>query len=173
MKITINPKGLIPDDTWQIFRKVRAIIENNEGCIAISVEGGKCIFPGRKCEKEEDEQVAIVREIEEETGIKINTSQIKKILDLETIYDNFYDYRTKSEKPRHTLTTYYYVKTSEKINEQKANLTEGEIEQNFKAFFVDRKTLLKMLMDDHSKLENGKFFDEENKVIINHILKNR
>ena len=53
MKIVLNPKNLIPDNTWQTFRKVRAVIENEEGCFAISHESGKYIFPGGKCDIED------------------------------------------------------------------------------------------------------------------------
>ena len=28
MKVLINSKNLVPDDSWQTFRKVRAVIEN-------------------------------------------------------------------------------------------------------------------------------------------------
>lgn len=51
------------------------------------------------------------------------------------------------------------------------NLTEGEIKEKFKISFVDRETLLKMLLEDHSNATNGKIFDEENQAIANNIFK--
>lgn len=171
MKILINPKNLIPNDSWQTFRKVRAVIENELGCFAISVEGGKCIFPGGKCDRDEDELLAIQREIKEEMGIDFQISDFHKVLELETMYDDVLDYRTNTVRPRHTVTTYYYVKTNKKIEEENMNLTEGEIKENFKVSFVDRETLLKMLLEDHSYATNGRIFDEENQVVVNNILK--
>ena len=53
MKITINPDNLICDENFQVFHKVRAIIENESGEFIISNEGGKCIFPGGRREKGE------------------------------------------------------------------------------------------------------------------------
>lgn len=100
MKILINPKNLTPDNSWQRFRKVRAIIENELGCFAISIEGGKCIFPGGKCDQNEDELLAIQREIKEETGIVLELSDFQKILELETMYDDAFDYRTSTIRPR-------------------------------------------------------------------------
>ena len=108
MKITINTDNLTPDDTFQTFRKVRAIIENEQGLIAISMEGGKCIFPGGKCDPDELEDQAIIRETTEETGIDFSNSKFTKLFELETIYKEYYDYRTDSKKPRYTMTTYYY-----------------------------------------------------------------
>jgi len=171
MKVLINPKNLIPNDSWQKFRKVRAVIENEQGCFAISVEGDKCIFPGGKCDKDENELLAIQREIKEETGIEFQISDFKKILELETMYDDAYDYRTNSIKPRHTITTYYYVKTNKRINEENMNLTEDEIKENFKISFVNRETLFRLLLEDHSNAVNGKIFDEENQIIVNNIFK--
>lgn len=173
MKVLINPKNLIPNESWQRFRKVRAIIENDSGCFAVSIEGGKCIFPGGKCEKDEDELAAVQREIKEETGIDFTLTEFHKVLELETFYDDFFDYRSQSIKPRHTTTTYYYIKTNQNINSESMNLTEGEKIQNFNIFFADRVTLLKMLLEDHSQQENGKFFDEENQVIVEKILKSK
>lgn len=171
MKVLINSKNLQPDETWQKFRKVRAIIENESGCFAISFEGGKCIFPGGKCDIGEDDLSAIQREIKEETGINIEISNFHKVLELETMYDDAFDYRTNQIRPRHTITTYYYVKTSKQIDKDNMDLTEGEVKENFKISFVDRETLLKMLLEDHSNAMNGKIFDEENRTIVNNILK--
>ncbi len=44
MKIVINKDHLDKNEVLQKFYKVRAIIENNEGEILISFEGGKYIF---------------------------------------------------------------------------------------------------------------------------------
>lgn len=172
MKILINPKKLIPNMSWQTFRKVRAIIENDLGCFAISTEGGKCIFPGGKCEETEDELIAIKREIKEETGIEFAISDFKKVLELETLYDDAIDYRTNSVRPRHTITTYYYVKTNSRLDEQNMSLTEGEIRENFRISFVDKERLFEMLSEDHSVAMNGKLFDEENQVVLRKVLKN-
>ena len=169
MKVVINPKNLVPNELWQNFRKVRAIIENDFGCFAVSIEGGKCIFPGGKCEKNEEELVAIQREIKEETGIDFKSTEFRKVLALETFYDDFFDYRSQSIRPRHTTTTYYYVRTSKDINFEDMSLTDGEKALNFHIFFADRDSLLKMLLEDHSQQENGKFFDEENQIVVEKI----
>lgn len=171
MKIVINPKNMVPNNSWQEFRKVRAIIENNNGDFAISIEGGKCIFPGGKCEDGEDLGTAIRRELLEELGISFEDSDLEPVLELETIYDDFFDYRSQSIRPRHTITTYFYGKTSEEINSECLNLTDSEVELGFESFFVSKDELIKLLTDDHSNLENGKFFDEENLMVAEKFLK--
>ena len=135
MKIIINPDNLIPDESWQYFYKVRAIIENEKGEIVISEEHGKYIFPGGKREKGETDEEALQRELKEETGIVIGTSDFARILELETLYKDFYDYRSASLKPRFTHIVYYYIKSKDEINFSQMSLTDGEIIGNFKIRF--------------------------------------
>ena len=74
-------------------------------------------------------------------------------------------------RPRHTITTFYYVKTEQTINIANMNLTEGEIKDNFKISFVDRETLFKMLLEEHKEAMNWQIFYEENQVVVANILK--
>lgn len=171
MKILLNKKNLVPDETWQLFRKVRAVIENEEGMFVISSEAGKYIFPGGKCNDDEDNLTAIKREIEEETGIVFSVQDFEEVLELETFYDDAIDYKTNLVRPRHTITTYYYVKTNQKINVKNMNLTEGEIKEKFKIFFVDKETLFNLLEEKHKDAMNWHIFYEENQIVVNKILK--
>lgn len=107
----------------------------------------------------------------EETGIAFEPKELSKVLESETYYDDFYNYRNKTNQARHTITTYFYVKTDKQINLDNLDLTETEKQQNFKIKFVDRNTLYSLLTTDHSKEENGKFFDEESRIVMNNVLK--
>ena len=170
MNIVINKHNLKINDDWSTFRKVRAIIKNNDK-YAITEEGGKVIFPGGKCDEDEDFNDAIVRELKEETGIKFDKNSLKNILTLETYYEDFYNYRVSKNTPRYTITKYYYVETNSNINKDNQLLTTGEINENFNIKFVSKDELIDLLNTDHSSSVNGKFFDEENKIILENILK--
>lgn len=170
MNIVINKNNSVPDETWSTFRKVRAVINNND-TYAITEEGGKVIFPGGKCDKNEDFNSAIIRELEEETGIKFKNDELKQVLTLETYYEDFYDYRTSCKKPRYTITKYYYVETNLTINKDNQSLTKEEIKEKFNIKFVSKEELIQLLNTDHSNSINGKYFDEENKIILENILK--
>lgn len=52
------------------------------------------------------------------------------------------------------------------------NLMNDEIKSGFKVAFVNKETLFKMLLEDHSDAMNGKIFDEENRIVLDNILKN-
>lgn len=173
MKIIINKTGSVPDENWMEFRKVRAIVKNQRNEYIISQEGGKVIFPGGKCDPNEDELSAIKRELKEETGLDFTDEELEQVLTLETYYDDFYDFRSSSIKPRHTITTYYYAETSKEIDLERLDLTNGEITQNFNIFFINKEGLLNLLSQDHSKAKNGKFFDEENRIILQKVLRHR
>ena len=99
MKIKINPDNLIFDETFQVFHKVRAIIENELGEFIISNEGGKYIFPGGKRKKKESAVEAIQREIKEETGIELNMEDFVKVLELETLYSILHNLSTDRIPP--------------------------------------------------------------------------
>ena len=170
MKIVINPKNLVPDDNWKEMRKVRAVVVNDLGYYAISMEGGKCIFPGGKCEPNEDNITAIKRELQEEMGITFETPEIHELFELETFYDDMIDYRIGGIKPRHTITTYYYIKTRKNINIDKMHLTADEKNLNFNISFVPKNKLLEMIRESHEEFQNGKFFDEENKTVMKVVL---
>lgn len=172
-KKIINKKNLVPDSSWLNFRKVRAIIENASGNIVICTEGGVPIFPGGKCDANENEENAIKREVKEETGIELTDERLNKALVIESFYDDFYDFRSKKLRPRHTVTTYFYVKTNKWINKDKIELTDGEKRLGFNIFTVSKNNLYKLLNEDHQGVLNGKFFDEENRIVLNEILKEK
>lgn len=171
MHIIINKQS--PNTNYQEYQKVRAIIENQTGEIAISHEAGKIIFPGGKCETNENPKQAIKRELKEELGINFENINLSEELIIETFYNDYYDFRTKTIIPRHTITTYFYGKTNQSINLNNQSLTKDEISQKFKIFFTDKQTLIKLLTESHEEAFNGKYFDEENKIILEELLKKK
>ena len=50
------------------------------------------------------------------------------------------------------------------------NLTKDEINQKFKCFFVPKDELIQMINIDHSLAFNGKYFDLENKIVMDNII---
>lgn len=170
-KIIINENNLIPDNTWQYYKKVRAVVVNEMNEFLITIEGNKVIFPGGKCEKEEDTSRAIIRELQEETGNDFSEEEIKEALELECIYNNYYDYRISSNVKRQINTTYFCIKTNKKLNLANQKLTKQEKDEKFEIRFIKREELKRLIDIDHSESRNGKFFDDENKIVFENIIK--
>lgn len=169
-KIVLNDKNLVQDASWLNFRKVRAILQNKDGEFLLTKQGGVYIFPGGKCEGNELEEVAIKREVKEETGILLSDEVLEKVLQIEAFYDDFYDFRSSSFKPRYMITTYFLIKTSKDIDTNNLSLTSAEINKGFEIFTIGKNNLYKLLNKDHSLIRNGKFFDEENKIVLDEII---
>lgn len=171
--ITINRNNLTPDSTWEQLYKVRAIIENDNKEFIITRQGGKYIFPGGGVKPGESSVDAIIREINEETGIMLSPEILEERLKLDTYYPSAYNYQTGTYRPRHTVTIFFYVKCSGEIKSDKMSLTANEIDGNFKVAFVSLEKLLEIVYADHSAIPNGAIFDEENRMAVSMILNER
>ncbi len=133
MQKTIYNKDKLQDkDIDEIVTRVKVFIENN-GNILLASSGGGCQLPGGHVEYKEDLKAAVIREIQEETGI---------VLDEKEIPQPFYEIRhyTKNHKEtglnRMSVIIYYYVKTDKIPNMCAINLTEQEKQNNFEINFV-------------------------------------
>lgn len=164
--VIINPKGIIPDETWYFFREVRAIVSNEEGCILLGIGDGKCMFPGGRCDDDEDELPKMKSELEK-FGIKLDDNDLKEVLTICAVYDDFFDCGSNSLKPCRRLTTCYYTKIEKSINTTNSITNNMDVEW----VFMNDERMIEMLMMDHSSSLGGKFYDIENVSVVNHVLR--
>lgn len=68
------------------------------------------------------------------------------------------------------ITSYFKIMTDKKINLDVQNLTDDEIKENFNIFSCTLIDACSYLQEDHSNVEGGRFFDEENKIVMEEIL---
>ena len=132
-KIINNPDNLVNKEL-NVTNKVRAIILNNLK-ITIVDYANILMLPGGKVDDNEEEKEALKRELKEELGLDINSNELIPFIE----YNNYlYNYPTREGKNINKLVTtkYYIVKTNNKIDLSKRNLTENEKNQKFKVFNV-------------------------------------
>lgn len=130
MKVNIiNHDNLKESDMQETVTRVKVFLLNevSNKFIVVFSNGGYQL-PGGHVEENESLNNSIIREIAEETGIKINQQQITS---------SFYEIRhyTKkhriSGKKRISRVLYYFIKTKEKPNLNALNLTDNEKKNNF------------------------------------------
>ena len=121
----------------KIANKVRAILVK-EGRIAVikARKSGAFMLPGGKIDEGETAETTLRREILEETGIEIDTKDIKG-----PFFQNERGYETTDEqgnkKIKKTYTSFYLVTTRKDFEPTKMSLTEREKARDSKPYWVN------------------------------------
>lgn len=129
----INPDNLKENELNEKVTRVKCFLISGDHFVLVSAMGGYQL-PGGHVEENEDLQTAVLREINEETGIE---------LDLEEITSPFYEIKRykqneQTNSKRLSKIIYYYIKTNKKPNKNKRNLTEHEKLNNFNLKLVHK-----------------------------------
>lgn len=157
-KIINNPDNLVNKEL-NVTNKVRAIILNNLK-ITIVDYANILMLPGGKVDDNEEEKEALKRELKEELGLDINSNELIPFIE----YNNYlYNYPTREGKNINKLVTtkYYIVKTNNKIDLSKRNLTENEKNQKFKVFNVSILNINDLINDYNSNNPRWVYFKKE------------
>ena len=162
-EIIINDDNLKIDDIEKIKKKARAVlIKDNK--ILVGVYDDVVMLPGGGAEKDENIDDTLIRELEEETGIKYDINEFDKAFNI-TCYQK--NYPTRSGKNVNRLvSTYYYVGEYKGIDLDKVNLTDEEQSVNFKIDFFTKDELKERLYVESSNPRKP-YFDREMEELLN------
>ena len=162
-EIIINDDNLKIDDIEKIKKKARAIlIKDNK--ILVGVYSDVVMLPGGGAEKDEDIDDTLIRELEEETGIKYDINDFEKAFNI-TCYQK--DYPTRSGKNVNRLvSTYYYIGEFKGIDPEKLKLTDEEASVDFKIDFFTKEELKERLYKESTNPRKP-FFDREMEELLN------
>lgn len=114
--------------------KARALLINSSNEILIANYGGVFLLPGGSIEKGENPNLAIVREIKEETGIDRKIEDLKPFLKMR-YYQIGYPERN-GKKSNRLLITYYYLGNLENFSMKDSRLSEKEKKMNLNLNFI-------------------------------------
>ena len=134
MKILIDNKNNLKDSQMTDFvRKVKLLIVNSNNEILLAYQRNGYEFPGGTNEPGEDLSKTVLRELQEETGIELKSTNIEPFACLKGYYKDW------PEKDRNKLIEifYYELKTDEKPNMDNINLTENEKKGNFSLKYIN------------------------------------
>ena len=115
------------------------ILNNKDEFIMVSAFDGLQL-PGGHVENNEDLSLAVIREVEEETGIKLTTKETPEP------FCNIETYSKLSSKVNSLSSIfYYYIETDKAVNLTKRNLTEHEKKNNYSIQHVKKENFEKVL----------------------------
>lgn len=144
-----NEDNIKENEIDEIVTRVKVFLMNDKDELLIANSAGGCQLPGGHQENGEDLETAVVREVQEETGI---------VLDKTEIIESFYTIKhfTRNYKQsglnRCSEMIYFFVRTNKEPDLNNINLTDNEKNNNFAI--------------DKVKLEN---FDEYINSFINNM----
>ncbi|MDD4350986.1 MAG: NUDIX domain-containing protein [Clostridia bacterium] len=154
----------ITKESCELFTtRVKEFIINDKNEILIAESDGGCQLPGGHSEEGESLLETIIREVQEETGIRVFQNEISQ---------HFYEIRYLDKnyhgtgKNRFSKVVYSIIKTNKKPNIENINLTENEKKNHFKLNQVNIK--------DFEKYVKSFIFEtqkEINNVIAEEILR--
>lgn len=131
-----NDDNLLDSDIDETVIRVKVYIMNDSNDIFLASSNGGLQLPGGHVEEGETLVSTVKREVQEETGIILDDSEIS---------EPFFEVKhyTKNHKNtnrnRLSIIHYYLVKTNKNINLYNTHLTDNEKEYNFKIIRVNLK----------------------------------
>lgn len=123
----INPNHLEYEEMEKKVTRVKVLIFNDDNQILLCNVEGIYNFIGGHVENNETIEMALVREIKEETGISLNKDKYEPFLKIEKWNKNHFNTGKKCISEIY----YYSINTKTKPDEAKMNLDDFEIRRNF------------------------------------------
>ena len=150
---TINQNNVQLNQVDDTVTRVKAFVFNGDYLYLDKIDWGY-MLPGGHVESNEDFDLALVREVEEETGIKLDKSDsIERFYVTEKFTKNYKD----TGRNRLNRIVYYIVKTNKTPNLNNINLTQDEREHDLKVFKI-HKTEFENTLNDLIKNEVNEGF---------------
>ena len=169
--IIFNDSNLQPEEIERVATKVRGIVINKDGKALVAKYAGLYMLPGGSIEEGEDTKEALKREIEEESGIEIDSNDAAPFLKIESYDRDYYDRKSQRKINRLTQTTFYYIKTDQDINESKKQLTQSEKEKGFEINFMNLSIARYLVETNNTNTSKRKQFDREILTVLNEFSK--
>lgn len=147
-EIIINDNNLIDNDIERVVVRVKGLIINSRGQILLAHNNNTYQFPGGHMEEDETMDECIIREVKDETGIKLEVRE-KPFLCITTYDSNYFN---TGRKVKNSI--YYYRFFSDDVpNYEETHYDELELKSDFNLFYVNFSNLdlfLKKCINDGS-----------------------
>ena len=141
-KIIYNNDNISSKDVTELVVRAKGLLISN-GYLLLGNEDGALQFPGGHLEENETLEECLLRELQEETGIKLKDIKLKSFIKI-TYYNKNYN---NSWNNRKNNIYYYVIRTVEKVNLNNINLTDGDIDGNFTVRMIPLDNVKQVLID--------------------------
>ena len=131
-KIITNDYNLKEEEMTELVVRVKVLLINSKNEILLGYSKNEYQYPGGHVEEDESLISAINREVEEETGIKLNISKAKPF----ACSIGYYKDWPSIGKNRKIEIYYYEIKTDEKPKLDNTKYTENERKGNFELRYI-------------------------------------
>ena len=156
-EIIINKNNLSENDITEIVKRVKVLIINSNNEILLGYSHNEYQFPGGHIEENESFNQAINREIQEETGIKLNIKNIEPFV----ISRGYYKDWPQNGKNRKVEIYYYEIRTDEKPDLNNTSYTENEKNGNFELRYIPLDEVENEIMNNVLKYNDEKGIGKE------------
>lgn len=140
-KIITNNYNLTDADMTDVVKRVKILLVNSKNEILLGYSHNDYQFPGGHVEDSEELIQTINREIQEETGIKLDVKEAEPFACAIGYYKDW----PKEGENRKIEIYYFEIKTDELPNLENTNYTENEKAGNFELRFIPLEEVEKEL----------------------------
>lgn len=156
-EIIYNNSNLKANEIDEIVIRVKALIINSKNELLLGYSHNCYQFPGGHMEDGESLKETLIREIEEETGIKIEDKDYKPFMYISHMNRNY----RETGKNRNNKIYYFVVETDEKPNMDNTNYTDDEIDGNYELRYIKLDKVIDELIDNASIYPESRVISEE------------
>ena len=152
IKLVTNKYNLKESDVSEVVVRVKALLINSKNEILLGYSHNDYQFPGGHIEENENLIQALNREVEEETGIKLNLKRKRYF----AVSIGYWKDHPVLGNNRKTVVYYFMVNTDKVPDLKNTSYTESEIKGNFELRYIPLKNVVEVLKDN-AKIYGDKF----------------
>lgn len=168
IEIIKNNNNLNEFEINNTVTRVKALIINSNNQILLGHSYCEYQFPGGHVENNEELIPALIRELQEETGLIYDKKDIEPFALLKRYYENYPDKNTNTK-----IIIYYYIIKSDKIpNLNNTNYTEEEKDGNYKLRYIPLSIVENVLKENVLSCGDPQGIASEMLEVLNIYLKN-
>ena len=142
-EVVYNENNIKDEEINRTIKRAKVLIENDNECFLLAKSYNNYQLPGGHVEVGESYAEGLIREVYEETGIKL-TDKLPVPFVTMTYFTK--DYPTKGVNTKY-IGNYYYMKSNEMPNINNIELTNEEEMGNFSLEYIKKELVLKQLED--------------------------